>query len=259
MSKIGIIGGTGVYDPTMFGDVKEVTVKTPYGSINAVEANYQGIEVVFMNRHGAGHSVPPHMINYRANIWGLRDLGVTRILATAAVGSMNINMAPGNFVFPDQYLEFTKARQNTFFDGGDMGVVHTDMTEPYCPETVAALERAAGSLGLRAHKGGIYVCTEGPRFETPAEIKMYRHMGGDLVGMTAFPEIALARELGLCYATIAMVTNYAAGVSETHLTHEEVLETMAANSANIRSLLLATLPLLSVQAQCECGKTAAKM
>ncbi len=259
MSKIAIIGGTGVYDPTMLGEVKEVISATPYGTITAVEGNYKGVDVIFMNRHGAGHSVPPHMINYRANIWGLKELGASRILATAAVGSMNINMAPGNFVFPDQYLEFTKARKCTFFDGGEMGVVHTDMTEPYCPEMTYALGNAALSLGVTAHSGGVYVCTEGPRFETPAEIKMYRHMGGDLVGMTAFPEIALARELGLCYATIAMVTNYAAGVSETHLTHEEVLETMAANSANIRSLLLETLPLLKEDAKCECGKTAAKM
>ncbi len=259
MSKIAIIGGTGVYDPSILGDVHEVISATPYGTITAVAGNYQGVEVIFMNRHGKGHSVPPHMINYRANIWGLKELGATGILATAAVGSMNIDMAPGNFVFPTQYLEFTKARQCTFFDGGEMGVVHTDMTEPYCPEFREILSSSASDLGLSSHNGGVYVCTEGPRFETPAEIKMYRHMGGDLVGMTAYPEISLARELGLCYSTIAMVTNYAAGVSETHLTHAEVLETMAANSANIKSLLLKALSKMPTEAQCHCSDTAAKM
>lgn len=256
MEKIAIIGGTGVYDPSILGDVKEVGVSTPYGMMNAVTGNYQGFDVVFMNRHGKGHSVPPHMINYRANIWGLKELGVTKIMATAAVGSLNLDMAPGHFVFPDQYLEFTKARQCTFFDGGDMGVVHTDMTEPYCPHLRKGLTQAAAAIAHQAHDGGVYVCTEGPRFETPAEIKMYRHMGGDLVGMTSFPEVALAREVGMCYATIAMVTNYAAGVSPTHLTHEEVLEVMAENSATIKSLLLAAIPLIAGNGDCQCHGTA---
>lgn len=254
MSKIAVVAGTGVYDPTILGDMKEVSVSTPYGDVTVLEGIHEksGNEVIFINRHGKGHSVPPHMINYRANIWGLKKLGVTKIIATAAVGSLNMKMAPGHFVFPDQYLEFTKARKCTFFEGGEMGVVHTDMTEPYCPMLVNSLKEAADALSYEAHSGGVYVCTEGPRFETPAEIKMYRHMGGDLVGMTAFPEVALARELGMCYATVAMVTNYAAGVSDTHLTHQEVLDTMAQNSENIKSFLLETLTHVAPEQTCTC-------
>ncbi|MEG0874442.1 MAG: S-methyl-5'-thioadenosine phosphorylase [Clostridiales bacterium] len=259
MAKVAIIGGTGVYDPSILGEVKDVTLETPYGKMSAVEGTYKGVEVIFMNRHGSGHSVPPHMINYRANIWGLKKLGATKVLATAAVGSLNMNMAPGNFVFPDQFIEFTKARKCTFFDGGEMGVVHTDMTRPYCSDIVSNLEMASLLISHTSHSGGIYVCAEGPRFETPAEIKMYRHMGGDIVGMTSFPEVALCRELGMCYATVAMVTNYAAGVRDVKLTHAEVLEVMAENSENIKSLLLATVPLIAGEQSCGCDASAPKI
>lgn len=253
MGKIAIIGGTGVYDPSLLDHITEVKRETPYGRISAVEGEYHGKTVLFMNRHGAGHSIPPHKINYRANIWGLKELGAERILATAAVGSLNRDMAPGNFVFPDQYLEFVKDRPATFFDGGEMGVVHTDMTEPYCPHIRDAFMKAANAISHTAHNGGTYVCTEGPRFETPAEIKMFARLGGDLVGMTAYPEVALARELGLCYGTVAMVTNYAAGISENHLTHEEVLDMMAQLSADIKDLLLHTIDALDDVRSCACG------
>ena len=259
MGKIAIIGGTGVYDPSILNDRKEVRQETPYGTITAVEGEYHGRTVLFMNRHGEGHSIPPHMINYRANIRGLKELGVDRVLATAAVGSLNQEMAPGNFVFPDQYLEFTKSRQCTFFDGGEYGVVHTDMTEPYCPQIRTAYMKAAKEISRTAHNGGTYVCTEGPRFETPAEIKMYHRLGGDLVGMTAYPEVALARELGLCYGAVAMVTNYAAGISEHHLTHEEVLEMMDRMSADIKRFLLCAIDALPEERQCGCGETAGSM
>lgn len=259
MGKIAIIGGTGVYDPSILGDVSEVEQDTPYGKIKAVEGKYHHKTVLFMNRHGEGHSIPPHMINYRANIWGLKELGVDQILATAAVGSLNKDMAPGNFVFPDQYLEFTKCRQSTFFDGGELGVVHTDMTEPYCPNIQKAFMTAAKKISHTAHHGGTYVCAEGPRFETPAEIKMYSLFGGDLVGMTAYPEVALARELGICYGAVAMVTNYAAGISDMHLSHEEVLNMMGHMSMKIKELLLTTIDLLSEDAVCACRETAGRM
>ena len=259
MGKIAIIGGTGVYDPSILNNIKEVEQDTPYGKITAVEGEYNGKTVLFMNRHGAGHSIPPHMINYRANIWGLKELGVDRILATAAVGSLNRDMAPGNFVFPDQYLEFVKDRPATFFDGGEMGVVHTDMTEPYCPHIREAYMNAANKISHTAHNGGTSVCTEGPRFETPAEIKMFARLGGDLVGMTAYPEVALARELGLCYGAVAMVTNYAAGIADSHLTHEEVLDMMAQLSADIKELLLNTIDALDEERTCGCGVTPESM
>lgn len=259
MGKIAIIGGTGVYDPSILENIKEVEQNTPYGKITAVEGTYCGKAVLFMNRHGEGHSIPPHMINYRANIWGLKELGVDRVLATAAVGSLNREMAPGNFVFPDQYLEFTKNRHSTFFDGGEMGVVHTDMTEPYCPKIREAFMAAAKKISHTAHDGGTYVCAEGPRFETPAEIKMYQMLGGDLVGMTAYPEVALARELGLCYSAVAMVTNYAAGIADDHLSHEEVLSMMGRLSWKIKELLLTTIELLSEGVRCACGQTPDRM
>lgn len=259
MSKIAIIGGTGVYDPSILGDVREVSAETPYGTVTAVEGSYHGKTVLFMNRHGAGHSIPPHRINYRANIWGLKELGVDCILATAAVGSLNLDYVPGSFVFPDQYLEFTKSRQCTFFDGGEAGVVHTDMTEPYCPEIRKAFAEAAEALSSKAFSGGTYVCTEGPRFETPAEIKMYSLYGGDLVGMTAYPEVALAREIGICYGTVAMVTNYAAGISTSALTHQEVLDEMARMSEDIKKFLLKTIDLLPEQRDCTCKNTPGSM
>lgn len=259
MGKIAIIGGTGVYDPSILQSIVDVEQDTPYGKVTAVEGEYHGKTVLFMNRHGAGHSIPPHKINYRANIWGLKEMGVDRILATAAVGSLNRDMAPGNFVFPDQYLEFVKDRPATFFDGGEKGVVHTDMTEPYCPHIRAAFMDAANAISHTAHNGGTYVCTEGPRFETPAEIKMFARLGGDLVGMTAYPEVALARELGICYGTVAMVTNYAAGISENHLTHEEVLDMMAQLSADIKKLLLHTIDTLADVRSCGCCDTAESM
>jgi len=250
--KIAIIGGTGVYNPDIMNDIRDETVPTPYGDVQLKIGDYQGRQVAFMNRHGEKHSVPPHLVNYRANIAALKKLGVKYVLATAAVGSLNPSMQPGHFVFVDQFLDFTKTRQTTFFEGGDAGVVHIDLTNPYCPELRDILSRAAREQGLIAHPNGTYICTEGPRFETTAEIKMYRLFGGDLVGMTGVPEVALAREAEMCYATIAMVTNYAAGISSTNLTHQEVLDMMALNSENIRKLLMQTVVWIDQERVCFC-------
>lgn len=250
--KMAIIGGTGVYNPDIMTDPQEETVSTPYGEVRLIVGNFRGRSVAFMNRHGAGHAVPPHLVNYRANIAALKKLGVKNVLATAAVGSLNPSMQPGHFVFVDQFLDFTKSRQTTFFDGGGAGVVHIDMTNPYCAELRDILSRAARSLGLISHPMGTYICAEGPRFETAAEIKMYRLFGGDLVGMTGVPEAALAREAEMCYATIAMVTNYAAGISPTNLTHQEVLDTMAQNSENIRKLVMQAVAWIAPDRFCTC-------
>ncbi|WP_051009345.1 S-methyl-5'-thioadenosine phosphorylase [Thermaerobacter subterraneus] len=250
--RLAIIGGTGVYDPEILDDVREETVVTPYGRATVRIGKFRGLEVVFLARHGAGHTVPPHKINYRANIYALAALGVRRVIATAAVGSLRQAFGPGHFVLVDQFLDFTKNRVSTFFEGGEAGVVHIDVTEPYCPEIRSHLEAAGKALGLPVTNGGVYVCTEGPRFETPAEIRMFERLGGDLVGMTSVPEVVLAREAGLCYATIAMVTNYAAGISGQPLTHEEVLEIMAANGTNLRRLILEALPRLAAEPACPC-------
>ncbi|HEX3032236.1 MAG TPA: S-methyl-5'-thioadenosine phosphorylase [Bacillota bacterium] len=247
-----IIGGTGVYDPKILTDTREEKVHTNYGDVVVKVGSYHGKEIAFLPRHGAKHSVPPHLINYRANISALKQLGVTKILATAAVGSLNPAMLPGDFVLVDQFMDFTKNRAATFFEGGSQGVVHIDLTEPYCKELRGVMKTAAGQLGLRLSEGGNYVCTEGPRFETPAEIRMYRMLGGDLVGMTSCPEVALSREAEMCYATVAMVTNFAAGISPTCLTHSEVVETMRQNGEKLRQLVMKTMELITEERSCAC-------
>ncbi len=247
--KIAIIGGTGVYDPSILSDTSEEKLETPFGSTRVIVGVYQGKKIAFMTRHGEDHSVPPHLVNYRANIYGLRLMGVKNIFATAAVGSLNTGMEPGNFVFVDQFLDFTKTRHQTFVEDG---VVHLDMTDPYCPRLRKVLQNAAEKNRLRYHTAGTYVCTEGPRFETPAEIRMFRQLGGDLVGMTSVPEVVLAREAGMCYATIAMVTNYAAGISRTRLSHQEVVDIMGENAHNLRTLIMDAVKDLDEDAPCEC-------
>lgn len=253
--RLAIIGGTGVYDPRILTDIREEEVLTPYGDVKLRIGSYEGEEVAFLPRHGAKHSVPPHLINYRANIWALKMLGVQRVIATTAVGSVNRNMKPGDFVIIDQFIDWTKLRKSTFFDGGENGVVHTDVTDPYCKEIRQVLTSAAQELKLSFHDHGTYVCTEGPRFETPAEIRMFATLGGDLVGMTNVPEVVLAREAGLCYATVSMVTNFGAGISPNVLTHEEVLEVMAENSENIKKLVMLALPRLAQVRSCGCSRT----
>lgn len=252
--RMAIIGGTGVYDPRILENVREEVISTPYGEASLRIGTYAGEEVAFLARHGTKHTVPPHLINYRANIYALKMLGVERVIATTAVGSINRNMKPGDFVLTDQFIDFTKGRVSTFFDGGEAGVVHTDFTEPYCPEIRTVLAEAAREVGVTAHDGGTYVCTEGPRFETPAEIRMFERLGGDLVGMTNVPEVVLAREAGICYATVSMVTNFAAGISPTKLTHEEVLEVMAANGENLKRLVMAALTRIPRERGCRCGE-----
>jgi len=249
---LAIIGGTGVYRADMLERTKEVDVETPYGKVGLLTGEYKGRRVAFLARHGKGHTVPPHLVNYRANIQALKDLGAHRVIATTAVGSLNKDMAPKDFVLIDQFLDFTKTRINTFYDGGARGLLHVDVTEPYCPEIRQFMQQKAQELGLKVHQGGVYVCAEGPRFETPAEIKMYRMLGGDLVGMTNVPEVVLAREAGLCYATVSMVTNYAAGIAANPLSHGEVLEVMKELSGNISRLIMSTLESIPLAGNCSC-------
>ena len=254
MAKIdlAVIGGTGVYRADMLDKIKEMDIETAYGKVSVLTGEYKGRKVAFLARHGRGHSVPPHLVNYRANIQALKNVGVKRIIATAAVGSLNENMKPEDFVIVDQFLDFTKARPATFFDGGNEGVRHTDMTDPYCREVRHFMFEKAQELGISVHDGGCYVTAEGPRFETPAEIKMYKLLGGDVVGMTSVPEVVLAREAGLCYATVAMVTNFAAGISRTSLSHREVLEVMQVLSKNISSLIMTVLETIPLEGLCGC-------
>lgn len=257
-ADLAVIGGTGVYNAEMLEKVKEVDLETPYGKVAFICGTFRGRRVAFLARHGRGHTVPPHLINYRANIFALKELGVKRVIATAAVGSLNEEMKPRDYVVVDQFLDFTKNRKSTFFEGGRQGVLHVDMTEPYCREVRECIYRKALEIGLNVHMGGCYVTAEGPRFETPAEIKMYKMLGGDLVGMTSVPEVVLAREAGLCYATVAMVTNFAAGISLDVLSHGEVVEVMKKLSENTSRLIMAVLEDIDLKRSCRCEQGAAE-
>lgn len=251
-AKIAIIGGTGVYDPNILNNIEEHLVVTDYGDIKVKVGEYAGKRVAFLPRHGEKHGVPPHKVNYRGNIMALKKLGVERIIATAAVGSLNREMEPGQLVLVDQFIDFTKNRLSTFFEDNDKGVVHIDMTEPYCGDLRQVIIESTRLMDMPVHKNGTYVCTEGPRFETPAEIGMFSKLGGHLVGMTSVPEVVLAREAEICYASIALVTNFAAGISNKPLTHAEVLETMAKNITNLKRIAMKSIELLGDQRDCLC-------
>jgi 5'-methylthioadenosine phosphorylase len=257
--KIGIIGGTGFYEARIFNEEKEITTSTPYGPVNLKTGEYKGRDVVFLTRHGARHTVPPHLVNYRANIWALREIGVEKVIATAAVGSLQMDMKPGEIVLIDQFLDFTKSRIQTFFEGDESGVLHVDVTTPYCPGLRDEICRSADSIQVPLHNGGTYVCTEGPRYETPAEIRMFRNMGGDVVGMTSVPEVVLAKEAALCYATIALVTNYAAGISAQPLSHHEVFAAMSAAEGVLRRIILSVLENVSESRPCSCSQAAIEL
>ncbi|MCD6558915.1 MAG: S-methyl-5'-thioadenosine phosphorylase [Palaeococcus sp.] len=257
MVRIAIIGGSGVYDPKLLENIREEDVKTPYGKIKVKIGEYKGEEIAFLARHGEKHSVPPHKINYRANIWGLKELGVERILSTSAVGSLNEAMKPGDFVILDQLMDFTSGRPKTFYDGEDSPhekkfVAHVDFTDPYCPELRNALIRAANELKFKYHPMGTYACMDGPRFETRAEIRALKILGADVVGMTQVPEAILARELEMCYSSVAIVTNFAAGISPQKLTHTEVVELMAKKSEEIKLLLMKAVEYIPKERRCSC-------
>jgi 5'-methylthioadenosine phosphorylase len=214
--RTAIIGGTGFY--AIPGAVfNEQIVETPYGRARVFQGEDQYADLFFLARHGVRHSVPPHRINYRANIKALEQLGVRRVLATFAVGSLRLEIPPLALVAIDQFLDFTQNRANTFYDDARLGFAHTDMTSPVCSGLHAGLLRLAQERGLSILPSGTYVCTNGPRLETSAEIRMFARLGGDVVGMTGVPEIPLARELGLHYAALAYVINYGAGLETGHI------------------------------------------
>lgn len=247
-----IIGGTGIYESDLLKNSTEQVIKTPYGSVNLSVGNYKGHEIAFLTRHGKKHSVTPHKINYRANIWALKSLGVKYTIATAAVGSTNPSMQTSDIVIVDQFLDFTKNRVYTFFDGEGDTVVHIDVTEPYCPELRQLIITNAQDYQLKVHPTGCYGCFEGPRYETAAEVKMVAMLGGDVVGMTSVPEVVLAREAGICYATICMVTNMGAGISEVNLVHDEVSQIMSENLSTVLDLALETLANITPDFGCNC-------
>lgn len=258
--KVGIIGGTGVYAIHHLTDIQEEEIITPYGAVYPSVGFYEGKEVAFLARHGKGHSVPPHKVNYRAIIYGLKKWGAEFVFSTAACGSLREEFKPGDLIVLSSFLDFTKARASTFFEGGEEGVVHTDLTEPYCPTLAKLIYDTGVELEVSIHPSGVYVCFEGPRFETPAEIKACQILGGDLVGMTNFPEVVLAKEAGLHYSTIAISTNYAAGISPTALSHEEVLEVMEVAGKFVTYVIMESIKRLTdSEPSCNCHKNRVRL
>lgn len=245
---IGIIGGSGVYEITEKADKCETElVRTDYGEVEVSILEIFSKKVAFIPRHAQGHSIPPHKINYRANIDALKNVGVTKIIATNSVGSMNPEMPPGSFVIPDDFLDFSQNRKKTFYEDK---VVHVDVTQPYCPQLRDVLAES-GDVIL----GGTYVCTEGPRFETPAEIKMFKMLGGDLVGMTGVPEVTLAREREICYNSICIVSNYASGISDDELTIDEVFEMVSKMESELLEMIYNFIKNADDSKDCLCNHT----
>ena len=239
---VGLVVGTGVDSVQLLSDASFSSIKTPFGEVSYVRGSMGDVDVCVLKRHGEGHVIPPHLINYRANIMALYMLGIDKVVTTSAVGSLKKSIEPGSYALMDGFLDFTKVRSQTFFEVGR--VFHTDMTHPYSSAITDVLAEEMGALGLLFHTGEVYVAAEGPRFESPQEVRMYAAMGGSVVGMTGLPEVALAREAGLEYQTIAIVTNYAAGISPSLLTHKEVLDAMGAASATLVEVLRRSLPRL---------------
>lgn len=228
-------------------------IKTPYGSAPSVSTGrVKGKQVAFLPRHGPDHSIPPHRINYRANIYALHKLGVKRILATNSVGAINRDFKLGELVVPHDFIDFTKCRLTTFYD--QEPVTHIDLSQPYCPEIRKLLIKSAGKVGLHVCSKAVMACTEGPRLETPAEIEMFRHLGCDIVGMTGFPETVLARELEICYAPICYVSNMAAGIQE-RLEAPELSKVSEQIMPEIEKLLIETVRGLRTVGNelCECA------
>jgi len=241
---ISIIGGTGLYELEGLVELDRVKLDTPWGepSSELIIAELLGKKVIFLARHGLKHTIPPHMVNYRANLWALKECGVKNIIAVAAVGGITDKMAPQTIVIPDQLIDYTYGRKQTFFEQNLLSVTHIDFTEPYCANIRQRLEAAARNLGLESIMGGVYAATQGPRLETAAEIERLKRDGADIVGMTGMPEAALARELDINYACCALVVNWAAGCAGTsRIVHNEMQEIVDKGMIGIKSMLIECL------------------
>jgi len=253
-ADFGVIGGSGFY--SLLEDARTVAVDTPYGppSEPLTIGMLGDRRVAFLPRHGSDHRYPPHRLPYRANLWALAAVGVRQVVASSAVGSLTPSLQAGALVLPDQLLDRTWGRPHTYSDT-DNGVVHLSFADPYCPVGRAAAVRAASNAALEVTDGGTLVVINGPRFSTRAESREYQRTGASIIGMTAMPEVALARELALCFTSICLVTDLDAGVEAGHgVTHAEVLQAFAANLPRMRELLVATLAELPErQAGCACG------
>lgn len=242
MAELAIIGGTGLTELAGLEITHREVVASPYGEPSGpvIHGRLFGTDVIFMARHGHGHTIPPHEVNYRANLWALRKVGVERVLAVAAVGGIRADMPPGGVAIPDQIVDYTWGREHSFFEGELDQVTHIDFTEPYCPKLRARLLAAADSAGIEVARDGTYAATQGPRLETAAEIDRLERDGCDMVGMTGMPEAALARELGLSYACCAVIANHAAGRGDTDI-HADIEAHLTAALDKARSIMAALL------------------
>ena len=238
-AEIGIFGGTGIYDSGLLKDSKEITIDTPYGktSDSITIGDFHGTKIAFLPRHGKKHTIPPHLINFRANIWAFKELGVKRILAPSAVGSLKEEFEPGHFALPSQFIDFTKSRKGTFSEDGK--VIHISVADPFCPELQNVILNITKKEKIQMHENCTYVCIEGPRFSTKSESKFFRTTGADIIGMTLVPECQLAREAQICYVSISTVTDYDVW-AEKSVTAKEVMDTLSKN-AQITKKLLAEL------------------
>jgi 5'-methylthioadenosine phosphorylase len=250
---IGIIGGSGLYELPGMTDVRWRNVRTPFGdpSDELCRGELDGRRVVFLPRHGRGHRLTPSELNFRANIWSLKSLGVTWVVSVSAVGSMREEIQPLDLVIPDQFFDATKRRVSSFF--GDGIVAHVGMADPVCPTLAGALEKAARATGAGVHRGGTYLCIEGPQFSTRAESQIYRGWGVDVIGMTNMPEAKLAREAELCYATLALVTDYDVWHEEHDAVNvEQVIQVLMKNVATAKDVLRRLIPAVESRRTCGC-------
>jgi 5'-methylthioadenosine phosphorylase len=255
-AEIGIIGGTGIYNTELLTNAESLKIFTPYGSTSDLITigEYNGRSVAFIPRHGKRHTIPPHRVNSRANIWALHSLGVSRIIAPSAVGSLQHNYKPGDIVLPEQFIDFTKRREYTFYNEGQ--VCHVSCADPFCNELGEVFLKVSKQLNYNVHNGGTYICIEGPRFSTRAESKYFKDMlHGDIIGMTLIPECILAREMQLCYVSIATVTDYDVWY-ENPVSSKEILEALTKNASKIKESLAKFIPCIPERRnKCNC-KTA---
>lgn len=252
-AEIGIFGGSGFY--SLLPDLADVTVDTPYGAPSDVLAvgEIAGRRVAFLPRHGRDHSIPPHKINYRANLWAFKSLGVTRVLAPCAAGSLKPYIHPGHFVVCDQLIDRTHRRDDTFYDGPE--VTHVSTAEPYCPELRPLVIKAGAEAGLTMHPTGTMVVIEGPRFSTRAESEFHAAQGWTSVSMTQYPEVALARELEMCFAGIALITDYDSGLEDIAppVSAAEVVKVFGQSNEKLRRLLVEVVSRIPRERRCRCG------
>jgi 5'-methylthioadenosine phosphorylase len=255
-ATVGVFGGSGFY--RFLEDVDQLEMETPYGppSDRVAVGSVGGIRVAFIPRHGAHHTLPPAAINYRANLWAMKELGVTRVIAPSAAGSLQAHVQPGDFVVPDQFVDRTRGRADTYHAEGPK-VAHVGVADPYCPQLRKLAAAAAAEQGVRVHGRATVVVIQGPRFSTRAESRWFSSMGWEVVNMTQYPEVVLARELELCYVNLSLITDYDVGLEGRPgirpVTVAEVERFFASNNDRVRALILGLIPTLPAERECPCG------